>query len=150
MSWDLGAVNDPEYKAIESGWKRFVEQNKQPDVYWDPVDRRWETYSAAQFIMARSTVPSVKLEQFIQFSMFAEVHRLSAAVRALGGRVVWNPRDGYWYSFGDRPVVSPDWMERMNKELKAIDQNPNLSPEEKQRARLSIIDSYTPGELRRQ
>jgi hypothetical protein len=154
-AWTWNSSNDatPEYKELEAGWKTFVKKQKLPNVFWDPIDRRWEQYDLAEWTSMRSPVPNVDINTYLESSILQEVFEISKTVRALGGRVFWNPRDGYWYSFFEKtqpkpaPPPEPDWVKQMNDEIRAIALNPNLTPEEKQRARMAIVDAYTSGRI---
>jgi hypothetical protein len=151
MTFDdqLDMTRTAEGRALQQGWDDHVQSRHRPDVYWDPTDLRWETYAAGRFSFTRTDLPAVDLAHMWSESLtLSEVLAVSRAIRASGGSAIWNPRDGRWYRFHlltspPPPPPGDGWTARMNAQLAAIEADTSLSPEERHRARIAIIDSYT-------
>ena len=141
--------NSPAGKRFKEGWDNFVERQKLGDVFWDPVDQRWETYPPARFTFALVGMPKVTVgdKYWIEKEMLKEVLELGRATRALNAKVIWGPRNGQWYSWAHKAAPPPPppprhgWLDRLNADLDALDANSRLTPQERADARRAIIAS---------
>lgn len=141
--------NTPAGKAFQEGYDKFVQAQHRGDVFWDPVDSRWETYPAAGFTFAKVGIPRVDpgTNYFSERNTLHEVLNLGRAVKALNTKIIWGPRDGYWYAWANRtqppppPPPEPDWLKRLNANLDALDRNTRLTPEERRAARSALIQA---------
>ena len=86
--------NSPAGKSFKEGWDNFVEKQKLGDVFWDPVDERWETYPPERFTFVLVGMPKVTVGDgyWIEKEMLKEVLELGRATRALNAKVIWSPR----------------------------------------------------------
>ncbi len=134
---------------FKEGYDKFVQADRRTDVFWDPVDSRWETYPAADYTFSRVGLPNVApaSDFWGERSMLIEVLNLGRAVSVLNTKVVWGPRDGNWYAWATRtqrppvPPPIPDWLTRLNSDLAALDRNSNLTPQERMQARAALIQA---------
>jgi hypothetical protein len=135
-------------KKFKTGYDDFVQKQHLPDVFWDPVDERWETYATSTF--TRVGLPRVMpgSSYWEERSMLVEVLNLSRASRILNTQVIWNPRDGFWYQWRSAapkppppppPPPPPSWLVRLMSDLEALEGAKNLSPEERHLARAGLI-----------
>ncbi|MDV8001748.1 hypothetical protein [Rhodococcus sp. IEGM 1408] len=137
-------------KRFKAGWDSFVKRQKLTDVFWDPVDTRWETYASEKFSFADFGAPKIEIgnNYFSEVEMLRDVLTLGASLRALNSRVIWYPRNGRWYVFSPKTAPlptsppSPGWLEVLNKQLDEISNNGRLSPAEKARARRQVLDEF--------
>lgn len=139
--------NSPAGKAFKEGWDTFVERQRLGNVFWDPVDQRWETYPAERFTFVAVAMPKVTVGDgyWIETAMLREVLELGRATRALNAKVIWSPRNGHWYSWAHKEAppppgpAEPAWLKRLNAELDALDANSRLTPQERADARRAVI-----------
>lgn len=146
FDYDPFPENTSAGKAFKAGYDRFVQTDRQPDVFWDPVDHRWETYRRARFVFGRTGIARVTpgTDYWSERSMLHDVINLGKPLAGLGAHVVWDPRDGWWYTYADSaqqppPSQTPDWLARLNADLAALDRNTNLTPQERMEARSALI-----------
>lgn len=141
-------------RSFKSGWEDFVQRQHLPDVFWDPVQARWETYDRRTHTFARMSLPVVTLgdDYWTEQNILREVLNMGTATRVMDVAAIWDPRDGYWYHFTRVPATQPplpptpappvpDWMVRLNRDLAAVDANTNLTPEERRQARESLLQA---------
>jgi hypothetical protein len=149
MTFDdqLDLERTDEGRALRQGWDTYVRGQQLADVYWDPTDHRWETYAADRFSFTRTSIRRQDPAQMwsTHITLGEVLAPRDPGVRWIGdleppGRLLV-PLPAR----ASRPAPSsnPDWVVRMNAQLSAIDNNDELSPEEKHAARIAIIDSYT-------
>lgn len=141
--------NTPAGRSFKSGWETYVQQQRLPDVFWDPVQERWENYDRNKITFQRLGLPRVDLgtDYWTERNILHEVLNIGQATRVLDGAAVWNPRDGYWYRFSSsqqEPSPTPQpppWLKRLIDDLAAVDANTSLSPDERQQARSALIQA---------
>ncbi len=141
--------NTPTGKTFKRGWETFVQEQKLPDVFWDPVQERWESYDRSKFTFVRLRLPRVELgtDYWTERNILHEVLNIGQATRALDAAAAWNPRDGYWYHFATTqrtpppPPAMPPWLEKLIEDLASVDGNASLTPEERQQARSALIQA---------
>lgn len=135
-------------RAFQNGWDTFVKVQHLPDTFWDPVDHRWENYPRAKFTLTRVGLPQIPLgtDYWSERTILHEVINIGATTRALDGRLVWDPRDGYWYHWSETvaapppPPGVPPWLQELNAELDALARNTHLTPEERYQARMTVLE----------
>ena len=149
MKFEAFPENTPEGKRFKQGWDTFVKAQHLPDTFWDPVDGRWENYPRNKWGFTRTQIPAVPLgsDYWAERTILHEVVNIGETTRVVNAKVVWDPRDGFWYQWEmlanpvPPPPTIPPWLVQLNAELDALARNTHLTPEERFQARTALIAS---------
>ena len=149
MYFEAFPETTPAGKAFKQGWDTYVKAQHLPNVFWDPVDIRWENYPRDEWGFSRVQLPVVPLgfEYWAERTILHEVINIGASTRIVNAKVVWNPRDGFWYQWQKlvdpvpSPPPPPPWLVQSNADLDALARNTHLTPEERFQARNALIQS---------
>ena len=150
MEFEQFPENTAAGKEFKRGWDLFVKTQHGKDVFWDPVDRRWEDYFRTKYAFSRVGLPQIPLgtDYWTERTILHDVLNIGGTTRLIDTRIIWDPRDGYWYHWypqtapppGPGPQVGvPAWLAQLNADLDALSMNTRLTPEERFQARQTLI-----------
>lgn len=133
-------------KAFLKGWDNY-DLRKKNLVFWEPVDRRWETYGRDRVTFLRLHMHEVPVEDsnFGRRSALRDVLNLGAAWRVLDPKAMWDPREGLcdrWHDTQQVPLTLPPaplWFRQLNAVLGAVSSNSHMTPEERAKAREALV-----------
>ncbi|MFE7599515.1 hypothetical protein [Streptomyces sp. NPDC057494] len=150
MKFEQFPENTATGMEFKRGWDLFVTTQHRPDVFWDPVDSRWEDYFRTKYAFTRVGLPQIPLgtDYWTERTILHDVLNIGGTTRLIDARIIWDPRDGYWYHWHQQTapppapgprVGVPGWLEQLNADLDALSMNTRLTPEERFQARQTLI-----------